>query len=113
LASDEEKLSNNIEQRSAQSSRLKKEASALLKALSDLANAQAEMNKRRITEKDAFTNSKADMEMGIEGVKQALKILREYYEKMSKHIRRQKVDHPASSASWRWLNLIFLRVWPR
>merc|ERR1719240_2241119 len=43
------------------------------------------MNKVRDEEKTAYVKNKADMEQGIEGVKIALKILREYYAKDKAH----------------------------
>merc|ERR1719359_2804310 len=42
------------------------------------------MDKIRMEEKAAFTTNKAEMEEGLEGVKLALKILREYYAKEDK-----------------------------
>merc|ERR1719439_575084 len=42
------------------------------------------MNKMRTEEKAAYTKNKADMEQGLEGVKIALNILREYYAKTDK-----------------------------
>merc|ERR1712151_534996 len=61
------------------------EAAALQKALADLANSQAEMDKMRSNENAAFKKNKADMEQGLEGVKMALKILREYYAQDKEH----------------------------
>merc|ERR1711957_349287 len=49
------------------------------KALADLAAANAEMTKLRSDENAEYTSSKADMEQGLQGVKMALKILRDYY----------------------------------
>merc|ERR1719203_1313535 len=48
-------------------------------ALAELAAAQVEMNKLRAEEKAAFAQGKPEMEQGIEGVRSALKILRDYY----------------------------------
>merc|ERR1719343_1095839 len=42
------------------------------------------MNKIRTEEKAVYTKSKADMEEGLEGVKIAINILREYYAKADK-----------------------------
>mmetsp|Transcript_19050 Transcript_19050/g.43344 ORF Transcript_19050/g.43344 Transcript_19050/m.43344 type:complete len:689 (-) Transcript_19050:67-2133(-) len=76
-----EKLSTKIDQLSSRSAQLKAEVASLQKALSELAKAQAEMDKMRQTEKADFTQAKADMEQGLEGVKLALKVLRDYYAK--------------------------------
>jgi len=56
----------------------------LEKALSELASSQAEMDKIRAQEKETYASNKADTEQGLEGVKMALKILREYYAKEEK-----------------------------
>merc|ERR1719384_54212 len=78
------KLSTKIDQMSARSAQLKKEVAALQKALAEIASAQAEMDKIRQEENAVFVSEKADMEQGLEGVKLALKILREYYSKEDK-----------------------------
>merc|ERR1719343_191736 len=75
------KLTAKIDKDSATSAQLKEEIAALQKGLAELADSQAAMNKMRTEEKAAFTKNKADMEQGIEGVKIALNILREYYSK--------------------------------
>merc|ERR550532_3704389 len=74
-----EKLSTQIDLMTARSEQLKSEVAALQKALAELAAAQAEMDKIRQEEHETFLKSKADMEQGLEGVKLALKVLREYY----------------------------------
>mmetsp|Transcript_17505 Transcript_17505/g.46642 ORF Transcript_17505/g.46642 Transcript_17505/m.46642 type:complete len:687 (-) Transcript_17505:118-2178(-) len=79
-----EKLSVQIDKMSSRSTQLKEEVAALQKALSELAAAQAEMDKIRAEEKELYGKNKADMEQGLEGVKLALKILREYYAKEDK-----------------------------
>merc|ERR1712039_11079 len=47
--------------------------------LAALAKLQAEMDKARQEERAAFAQAKADLELGLEGVRGALTILREYY----------------------------------
>merc|ERR1719413_29403 len=69
---------------SASSSQLKEEIATLQKDLAELAASQVTMNELRAEEKAVYTKSKADMEEGIEGVKIAVKILREYYAKADK-----------------------------
>jgi chromosome segregation ATPase len=80
-----EKLSTKIDQMSAKSSQLKAEAASLQKDLAALAAAQAEMDKLRSEEKATYTTSKADLEEGLSGVKTALKVLRDYYDKSASH----------------------------
>merc|ERR1711920_1168584 len=79
------KLSAKIDQMSSRSKQLKDEISGLNKALSDLARAGAEMDKMRQQENKDFKANKADMEQGLEGVKLALKVLREYSAKDKSH----------------------------
>merc|ERR550532_78567 len=73
------KLSTAIDKMTTRSAQLKNEVAELQKALSELQKAQLEMTKLRQEEHAEFVQNKADMEQGIEGVKLALKILREYY----------------------------------
>merc|ERR1712039_602259 len=55
------------------------EVARLQKELANLASAQAEMDKLRKEENTDYTKNRADLEQGIEGVKIALKVLRDYY----------------------------------
>merc|ERR1712203_942596 len=73
-----------IDQMSARTAQLKEEVVALQHSLAKLAAAQAEMDKMRKEENAAFKQNKADMEQGLEGVKVALKVLRDYYAKDDK-----------------------------
>jgi len=77
-------LTAKIDKMSADSKTLKEEAAILSKELADLAKSQAEMDKLRQEQKEVFEVNKAEMEQGIEGVKLALKVLREYYAKEDK-----------------------------
>jgi len=79
-----DKLSVEIDGMSARSAQLKEEVSTLQKELAELAASQAEMDDLRQKENKVFVQSKADTEQGLEGVKLALKILREYYSKSDK-----------------------------
>jgi len=78
------KLTAKIDKQSAQSKKLKEEVAVLMKELADLAKAQAEMDKIRAEENAAYKSNKAEMEQGVEGIKLALKILRDYYAKEDK-----------------------------
>jgi len=78
-----EKLSTKIEQMTTRSAKIKAEVAALQKSLSELASAQAEMDRLREEESADYAKSKADMEQGLQGVQLALKILREYYAQAS------------------------------
>jgi len=78
------KLSTKIDQMSAKSAQLKEQVAALQNALAEIAKSQAEMDKLRSEEHTAYVSNKADMEQGVEGVKTALKVLRDYYAKDGK-----------------------------
>jgi len=79
-----EKLTTQIDTMSANSKRLKGQVSVLQKELGALAKEQAEMDKLRLEEKAGYEKSKPELELGIKGVKTALKVLREYYSKDDK-----------------------------
>merc|ERR1719221_2438203 len=74
---------------SAKSAQLKEEVALLQKELQDTAKSQAEMDKLRMAEKEKFVEVKAELELGISGVKKALKVLRDYYAKDSAHSSAQ------------------------
>jgi len=80
-----QKLSSQIDSMTAKSARLKGEVAALQKELAELARTQAEMDKLRAAEKAAYDTNSAEMSKGIDGVKLALKVLREYYSKDASH----------------------------
>merc|ERR1712203_1243278 len=63
----------------SRSAQLKEEVAGLNKALADLAAASSEMDQMRRQEHKDFVKNKADMQKGLEGIKMALKVLREYY----------------------------------
>lgn len=79
-----DKLTTKIDQSTARSAKLKEEVAALQKSLANLVASQAEMDKMRQQEKATYDTDKPEMEKGIEGVKLALKVLREYYAKDDK-----------------------------
>jgi len=74
-------LTTKIDMQTAISAKLKEEVATLSKELADLAKSQAEMDKVREEEKAAFDKNKPEMEEGLEGIKLALKVLRDYYAK--------------------------------
>merc|ERR1719265_919617 len=76
---DIEKLSTKLDQMSSRSATLKEQVAALQKALAQLASAQAEMDTMRSTEHDTFVKDSAETKEGLEGIKTALKVLKDYY----------------------------------
>merc|ERR1719422_1448863 len=73
------KLTTKIEQMAAKSSQLKEQVAALESELSNLAKSQAQMDKLRREEQAVYADSKAELEKGLTGIKQAIKVLNEYY----------------------------------
>merc|ERR1719399_1485078 len=73
------KLTAAIDKMAARIAVLKKEIAALAKSLADLAASQAAMDKMRTEEHAEYVSQKAEMDEGLQGVKLALKILKEYY----------------------------------
>jgi hypothetical protein len=73
------KLSTKIDQMSARSASLKEQVATLQAELAKMAKAQAEWDKFRSEESAAYKANKAEMEEGLNGVKMALKVIREYY----------------------------------
>merc|ERR1719291_1290609 len=73
------KLTAKIDKAVAASAQLKEEVKQLQSDLAKLAKTQAEMDKVRAEEKTAFVETKSDLEMGLEGVRKALDVLRDYY----------------------------------
>mmetsp|Transcript_95043 Transcript_95043/g.220612 ORF Transcript_95043/g.220612 Transcript_95043/m.220612 type:complete len:710 (-) Transcript_95043:67-2196(-) len=79
LEDDISKLSAKMDQSSAKSAELKGDVKELQAELAALAQQQAEMDKIRQDEHAAYVEAKADLQAGLEGVRQALRILRDYY----------------------------------
>merc|ERR1719291_510424 len=74
-----EKMSVSLGQMTSNSAQLKEQVAVIQKELADLAGSQAQMDTMRQEEHAAFVSDRADMEKGLEGVKLALRLLREYY----------------------------------
>merc|ERR1719377_240270 len=74
-----EDLTTKIDKATADVGRLTEEIATLQEELAALAKLQAEMDKMRAEEHDAFKLAEADLAQGLEGVRMALKVLRDYY----------------------------------
>eukprot|EP00929_Paragymnodinium_shiwhaense_P036472 TRINITY_DN1953_c0_g2_i2.p1 TRINITY_DN1953_c0_g2~~TRINITY_DN1953_c0_g2_i2.p1 ORF type:complete len:253 (+),score=101.12 TRINITY_DN1953_c0_g2_i2:29-760(+) len=79
LETDVQKLSTKIDQDSARSTKLKEEVAVLQKELKDLAKSVESWTKFRQEEKAIFDKDSAELEQGLNGIKTALKVLRDYY----------------------------------
>merc|ERR550514_2322081 len=80
LTADIEKLTAKIDKASTKSTDLKEQVKELQKELAALAEMQAEMDKVREDTHAAFVVAKEDLTQGLDGVRKALKVLREFYE---------------------------------
>merc|ERR1719273_542935 len=79
LDDDIAKLTVKIDQASSKSARLKEDVSELESELAALTKLQAEMDKIRSDTHADYSTAKADLTLGLEGVRKALSVLREYY----------------------------------
>jgi hypothetical protein len=79
LTAESDKLSTKIAQQKAASAKLKEQVATLQGELASMAKAKAEADKLRAEESATYKTDSAEMELGIEGVKKALSVLREYY----------------------------------
>merc|ERR1740123_760028 len=80
-----EKLTTKIDQMSTRSAKLREEVAGLQKALADLSSSQAEMDRLREVEGEAYKKNRAELEQGLDGVKLALKVLSDYYDSDASH----------------------------
>jgi len=79
LEDDIAKATSRIDQAAAKSAQLKAQVKELEAELAALAKAQAEMDKIRIETHGEYEQAKADLELGLTGVRKALVTLRDYY----------------------------------
>jgi len=80
LSSTIESLNAKIDQATTTSTRLKGEVKVLQEELLALAKMQAEMDQIRADTNAAFLLAKADLTQGLDGVRKALKVLRDFYQ---------------------------------
>jgi len=79
LQHDLEKLTSKIDRASSASAGLKEDVKQFQSELAALTKSQAEMDKIRYASHQEYVQAKAELEQGLEGVRRALSILREYY----------------------------------
>merc|ERR1711862_430137 len=73
------KLTSKVDKASARSIELKDEVKEAQDDLAAMAKEQAKMDEIRRDENAAYTKAKADLELGLSGVRKALEVLRNYY----------------------------------
>jgi chromosome segregation ATPase len=79
LEEDIAKLTSKIDKAAARSAQLKEQVKELQGELAALAKEQAVMDKIRAETHADFETAKADLELGLNGVRKALTVLRDYY----------------------------------
>jgi len=79
LEEDIAKATSTIDKAAARAAQLKEEIQALESELAALTKEQAELDKIRQETHADYATAKADLELGLSGVRQALDTLREYY----------------------------------
>jgi len=79
LEEDVGKMTAKIDKATARSAELSAQVKELQSELSALTKEQAEMDKIRMETHKDFETAKADLELGLSGVRKALSVLREYY----------------------------------
>merc|ERR1719491_2879081 len=73
------KMTSKIDKAAAKSAQLKSQVKDIENQLSALAKAQAEMDKIRFETHSEYQTVKADLDLGLSGVRKALGVLRDYY----------------------------------
>jgi len=76
---DIEKLSGKIDKATSESATLKEEVATLSKEIADITKSQASADAYRREEHAAYKETKVDLQQGLEGIRMALKVLREYF----------------------------------
>lgn len=74
-----ESLTTKAHQKAARASKLKDRAASLQKELAAIAKAKAEASQLRLEQETAFNKNRAEMQKGLDGIRLALKIMKEHY----------------------------------
>jgi len=90
------KLTAKIDQAASESAALKQDVKELQGELASLTKMQAEMDLMRREQSAAFATAKSDLEAGLEGVRKALGMLREYYGSSPAALLQTRARQPAA-----------------
>jgi chromosome segregation ATPase len=99
LMDDESKLSAKIDQATSKSVALMEDIKQLEAELAALMKSQSEMDKIRQEEKADFQAAQADLQMGLEGVRKALTVLRDYYANSDAFVQQPAMPEKHSKAT--------------
>jgi chromosome segregation ATPase len=94
LDDDIAKLTSKIDTNTAKSAELKAEVKELHAAVAKLMKEQADMDNLRQEQHQDFVQAKADLELGLSGVRQALGVLRDYYGSAAAMIQQPEPPKP-------------------
>lgn len=99
LKHDIEKYSSKLDKAKSESATLKSEVADLQAELAETAKSQANADAVRQEESKVYVSSKTDLEQGLQGVRLALKILREYYGSSSGFVQQPAAPEEFKAAS--------------
>eukprot|EP00933_Yihiella_yeosuensis_P042497 TRINITY_DN370_c0_g1_i1.p1 TRINITY_DN370_c0_g1~~TRINITY_DN370_c0_g1_i1.p1 ORF type:complete len:689 (+),score=261.08 TRINITY_DN370_c0_g1_i1:89-2155(+) len=80
LQTSNDKLGAKLDKKESEAATLKSEADTLASELTALVQQQQEMDATRKEEKEVYTKTHKDLSDGLDGVRMALKVLRDYYQ---------------------------------
>eukprot|EP00397_Hematodinium_sp_SG-2012_P021896 GEMP01022652.1.p1 GENE.GEMP01022652.1~~GEMP01022652.1.p1 ORF type:complete len:667 (+),score=258.70 GEMP01022652.1:157-2157(+) len=98
LQNEAQKLSTRIEKATANTVRLKEQVAELQTALAFITRSQKEMDTMRQDEHAEFVKAKSDFQQGLQGVRTALRVLRDYYQSKDEAFLQTSV-HKSSDAA--------------
>jgi len=102
LKYDIEKYTSKIDKAKSDSTTLKDEVATLQRELAKIARSQTDADALRREENAAYLKAKTDLEQGLDGVRMALKVLRDYYASDGSSLIQQPAapgTHQASSGA--------------
>jgi len=99
LMDDESKLTAKIDQATSKSASLTEDIKQLEADLAALMKSQSEMDKIRQEENEDFLQAQADLKLGLEGVRKALTVLRDYYASSDSFVQQPAMPETHTKAT--------------